>query len=54
VNAFRTFKDEDRFCRVVPLEEIEENDFNLNISRYVDVTEDEEIPDVRGGAACIA
>ena len=47
VNAFRAFKDGDKFCRVVPLEEIEENEFNLNIARYVDVAEEEEIPDVR-------
>jgi type I restriction enzyme M protein len=32
---------------MVSLKGIEENDFNLNISRYVDVTEEEEIPDVR-------
>jgi type I restriction enzyme M protein len=47
VKAFRAFTDEDKFCRVVSLKEIEENDFNLNISRYVDVTEEEEVPDVR-------
>lgn len=32
---------------MVPLEEIEQNEFNLYISRYVDVTEEEELPDVR-------
>jgi type I restriction enzyme M protein len=47
VSAFRAFKDEEKFCRVVPLIEIEENNFNLNISRYVDAAEEEEIPDVR-------
>jgi type I restriction enzyme M protein len=47
VSAFRAFKDEEKFCRVVPLMEIEENNFNLNISRYVDTAEEEEIPDVR-------
>lgn len=31
VEAYRAFKDEERFCRVVPLEEIKANDFNLNI-----------------------
>lgn len=45
--AFRAFKDEEKFCRVVPLKEIDENEFNLNISRYVDVAEEEDIPDVR-------
>jgi type I restriction enzyme M protein len=46
VAAFRAFTDEPKFCRVVPLQEIEENSFNLNISRYVDTVE-EAIPDVR-------
>ncbi|MCB0220576.1 MAG: SAM-dependent DNA methyltransferase [Chrysiogenetes bacterium] len=47
VAAFRAFKDEEKFARAVPLEEIAQNAFNLNISRYVDLTEEEEIPDVR-------
>ncbi len=46
VKAFRTYKDEDRFSRVVPLEEVKENDYNLNISRYVDTLEPEEPIDV--------
>jgi type I restriction enzyme M protein len=41
------FKDVDRYAHVVPLEDIEENDFNLNISRYVDTAEAEEKVDVR-------
>jgi len=45
--AYRAFKDEPKFARVVSLKEIEENDFNLNISRYVDVADEEPIPDVR-------
>lgn len=47
VKAFRAFKDEEHFARVVPLKEIEENSFNLNISRYVEMGGEEEIPDVR-------
>ena len=39
VAAYRAFADEDRFSRVVPLEEIRENDGNLNISRYIDTLE---------------
>jgi type I restriction enzyme M protein len=31
----------DRYCSVCDLEEIKENDYNLNISRYVDTTEPE-------------
>jgi type I restriction enzyme M protein len=45
--AYRAFKDGDRYARVVPVKEIEDNEFNLNISRYVDIAEEEEIPDVR-------
>ena len=40
--AFRAWHDEERFCRVVEFDEIEKNDFNLNIPRYVDTTEPEE------------
>lgn len=45
-SAFHAWKDEERFCRVVDIEEIEKNDFNLNIPRYVDTTEPEEEIDV--------
>jgi len=35
-----------KYSRIVDLKEIEENDFNLNIRRYVDNSEDPEIEDV--------
>jgi len=42
--GFDDYTDEERFSRVVPLEEIAENDYNLNIPRYVpDLEEEEEI-----------
>ncbi len=44
--AYRNFAEEDRFSRVVLLEEIRENDWNLNISRYIDTLEPEEPMDV--------
>jgi len=47
--AFDSFETVERYCTVADMEEIEENDYNLNISRYVDTTEPEEpvdIPDV--------
>ena len=47
VDAFKAWKDEDRFCRVVDMQEIEENDFNLNISRYIDTLEPEKPIDVK-------
>ena len=49
--AFHAYEDAERFARVVPLEEVENNDFNLNISRYVDTSEDEERVDVAQAVA---
>ena len=39
VNAYVERKDIDKFCHVAEMSEIEENDFNLNIPRYVDTFE---------------
>ena len=39
VGAFQDYQDVDRFAHVADLEEIAGNDYNLNISRYVDTTE---------------
>ena len=36
----------DKYSYVAKLEEIEENDFNLNIPRYVDTFEEEELIDI--------
>lgn len=41
VEAYRTRAEEDRFSHRASLNEIRENDFNLNISRYVDTFEPE-------------
>ena len=35
VDTYRAFKDSDGFSRVVSLEEIKENDYNLNVTLYV-------------------
>ena len=40
--TFHTFDDVEKYARVVPLAEIEQNAWNLNISRYVDASEEEE------------
>ena len=37
-DAIKERKDIENFCRVVPLEEIRANDYNLNIPRYVDTS----------------
>ena len=46
-DAYLEYQDQERFCRVVELSEIEENDFNLNIARYVQITEPEPPIDVK-------
>ncbi len=38
-DAYRSYEEVDRFAHIADLDEIESNDFNLNISRYVDTTE---------------
>ncbi|HHY0481543.1 type I restriction-modification system subunit M [Vibrio parahaemolyticus] len=37
----------DKYLRVVDIAEIKQNDFNLNISRYIDMSEDEKIIDIK-------
>ncbi|MDD5163583.1 MAG: N-6 DNA methylase [Candidatus ainarchaeum sp.] len=41
-NAFDEFKDIEKYAKVATLKEIGENDYNLNVTRYVDITEQEE------------
>lgn len=42
-NTFTKYETKERYCSVCDIEEIRENDYNLNISRYVDTTEPEEM-----------
>ena len=44
--AFHAYADVEKYARLVPLAEIAQNDWNLNISRYVDTSEEEERVDV--------
>jgi type I restriction enzyme M protein len=46
VENYREWTTEERVSRTVPLEEIRENDYNLNIALYVDTTESKEEIDV--------
>lgn len=46
VAAYEAWADEDRFARVVPMAEIAGNDYNLNISRYVQIAEEQDAIDV--------
>jgi type I restriction enzyme M protein len=47
IDTYQFRKEEERYSRRVSMEEIEENDFNLNISRYVSTAEPEELVDLR-------
>jgi len=41
VNAYDAYADVDKYMRIVDISEIAENDYNLNISRYIDTSEPE-------------
>jgi len=47
VNAYRGYRSIEKYCRPVSLDEIRTNDHNLNITRYIDITEEEEPIDVQ-------
>ena len=51
VAAYQTYEDVERFAHVADLEEIAGNDYNLNISRYVDTTEPVEVMSVEDALA---
>ncbi len=48
VDAYISKKDIEKYARLVPYKEIEENEFNLNISRYVSSDKDPEVYDAYG------
>ena len=47
VNAYRNYSAIEKYCRPVSLDEIRANDYNMNITRYIDITEEEEPIDVQ-------
>ena len=47
VNGYENFKDLDKFSRVVELDEIKENDWNLSVPRYVDIFDPPEQIDIQ-------
>ena len=47
VSAFEKYQDVDKYCHVADLAELEENEFNLNVPRYVDISEPEEPIDIQ-------
>jgi type I restriction enzyme M protein len=47
VTAFRNYKEIDKYCHVAESEELREHEFNLNVPRYVDISEPEEEIDIQ-------
>jgi len=47
VDAYRGYRTIEKYCKPVTLDEIRANDYNLNIARYIDITEEEPIIDVQ-------
>jgi type I restriction enzyme M protein len=47
VTAFKNYKDIDRYCHIAEIDELNENEFNLNVPRYVDISQPEEEIDIQ-------
>lgn len=47
VDAYKEYRTIEKYCMPVSLDEIRSNDYNLNITRYIDITEEEEQIDVQ-------
>jgi type I restriction enzyme M protein len=47
VKAYDSAKDVEKYMRIVTLSELAENDYNLNISRFIDTSEDEVEVDIK-------
>ncbi len=54
VSTYRTRKNIDKYAYLADFDEIKENDFNLNISRYIDTFIEEEVIDIRATQKTIA
>ena len=48
VDVFRKAADVPKYARMVPLSEIEKNDYNLNLPRYIDSQPPEDMQDIEG------
>lgn len=47
VSAFEGYRDIEKYARIVDIKELKENEFNLNVRRYVENGEEEEVVDVK-------
>jgi type I restriction enzyme M protein len=48
VDVFNRRQEQPKYSRMVPFEEIERNEFNLNIPRYIDGQQAEDVQDIEG------
>lgn len=48
VDVFTKMLDIPKYARLVPVDEIEKNEFNLNLPRYIDSSEAEDLQDIAG------
>jgi len=46
IDTYDAGEEIDKYMRIVDMEEIKENDYNLNIARYIDTSEEEELVDL--------
>jgi len=46
VDSFNGFKEIPKYSRIIPYSEIQANDYNLNIPRYIDSSEPEDLQDI--------
>ncbi len=47
VTAYRNYEDVEKYCHVAHFEELKENKYNVNVPRYVDISEAEEEIDIQ-------
>jgi type I restriction enzyme M protein len=46
VDAYNKFADISKYAKLVSVDEVRENDYNLNVARYVDIFDEEEQIDI--------
>ncbi|MBD8048675.1 MULTISPECIES: type I restriction-modification system subunit M [Eubacteriales] len=54
IDAYEKYENIEKFAYVASIDEVKENDYNLNIPRYVDTFEEEELVDIEKVAKSIA
>jgi len=47
IKAYDQYQDIEKYARVVGIKEIEENEYNLNVRRYIDSNDEQEVIDVK-------